>query len=274
MDSNLKKKIGFGCLSVLIVVVLLSYKSGNDDKTAHTFRQVWVEDFNGKSINGNAWNKAERTEASWARHMTGNASLYEIKKGRLRLWCKRNKRIEPKDTATVLTAGLTTRNKKTIKFGKVEVRARMKTAQGCWCAIWMSPNGYSQPVAEIDIMEHVNHEDKVFHTVHTAFTSDSKNKKFRNQYTTPVDVSKYNTYAVEILPEAIIYYVNGKETMRYDKAASTRSKAEKDFQYPFGIESFLLISVHYGGTWVKSCNPKELPAYMDIDWIKMYELTD
>lgn len=257
----------------MLAVITISSPNIAEAQSNHTLRLVWSENFNGKDLNLNDWNKAPRTTASWASHMTDNSSLYEVKKGRLRLWCKRNNGIALNDTATVLTGGITTRNKHIIKYGRVEVRARMKTAQGCWCAIWMSPNGYNQPKAEIDIMEHVNHESKVYHTIHTGYTSDSKNKKFKNQYTTSVNVKKYNTYSVDILPEATIYYVNGKETMRYERGASLRTKAEAEFQYPFGIESYLLLSVHYGGTWVKSSNQRELPAYMDIDWVKVYELT-
>lgn len=267
-------KRSFICIVILLVVFLIFTAVGKVDAQGnHVFRLVWTENFDGNDLNLDDWNKAPRTTASWASHMSDHASLYEVKKGRLRLWCRRNKGLVPGDTATVLTAGVTTRNKHIFKYGKIEARARMKTAQGCWCAIWMSPNGFSQPQAEIDIMEHLNHEDKVYHTVHTAFTSDTRNSKFRNQYTTVVNESKYNIYAVEILPEAIIYYVNGREVMRYDNdSSSMRSKAETDYQYPFGLESYLLLSVHYGGMWVKGVRPSELPAYMDIDWVKAYEL--
>ena len=259
----------FACNIVGFVCALISIFT---PKPSHEYRLIWEDNFDAQTLDKKSWNKAQRTVSPWARHMSDADQLYEIGDGRIRLWCRQNAGIDRNDTATVLTAGITTRNKRTFKYGKIEVRARMSSAQGCWCAIWMGPDAYNMPFAEIDIMEHVNHERKVYHTTHTEFTKNSNSNN--NQISTPVNVGRYNIYSVEILPEAVIYYVNGKEVLRYknNKYRKDGKPVSDDVQYPFGTESYLLLTMHYGGQWVKSCNIGELPAYMDIDWVKAYEL--
>jgi hypothetical protein len=34
----------------------------------------------------------------------------------------------------------------------------------------------------------------------------------------------------------------------------------------------LMIDMQVGGDWVKTVDPKTFPAYIDVDWVKMYRL--
>ena len=63
------------------------------------------------------------------------------------------------------------RGKYFFKYGKVQIRARFKSAQGAWPALWMMPETRTLPgYGEIDIMEHLNFEHKVYQTVHSDYT--------------------------------------------------------------------------------------------------------
>lgn len=60
------------------------------------------------------------------------------------------------------------------QYGYVEVRARFDCVQGVWPAIWMMPKSDSigWPVGgEIDIMEHLNYEGRVYQTIHWSQTA-------------------------------------------------------------------------------------------------------
>ena len=63
-------------------------------------------------------------------------------------------------------------SKRTVTYGRVEVRAKFPGGCGTWSAIWMMPTNMSRgwpACGEIDIMEHVGYDPGNIHaTVHTA----------------------------------------------------------------------------------------------------------
>jgi len=110
-------------------------KERNQDYTL-----VWEDNFDSNTLDTSKWSKQPRTTANWAKHMTDLDELFEIKDSRLRLYCRSNNGLLPNDTATYLTAGVITYKKFTFTYGKVEVRAKIKGAQGCQPAIWIGGN--------------------------------------------------------------------------------------------------------------------------------------
>lgn len=110
--------------------------------------------------------------------MSYDDRLYEVKVGTLILHGVNNAgsykydlngdgKLEA-DTARFVTGGLYTKHKRTIEYGKVEVRAKLGQAQGAWPAIWMLPDrDIAWPNGgEIDIMEHLNFDPMAYQTVH------------------------------------------------------------------------------------------------------------
>ena len=233
------------------------------------YELLWQEDFNGRAIDETSWTKIARVPYAWGRYMSANSRLYRVRNGYLRLYARRNKGIEPTDTVSYLTGGVSTQGHINITYGKVEVKARIKGAQGTWPAIWLLVN---KPVStederysEIDIIEYINRDDYVYQTVHSSYTLH-RNNDDKHSVTAKINFEKWNTYAAEILPNEVILSVNGIETFRYP-----RQEGQKG-QFPYGIESYLMLDMQVGGAWVKTVNPKTFPAYMDIDWVKIYKL--
>lgn len=74
--------------------------------------------------------------------------------------------------ADYTSASLTTRDRASWTYGRIEVRAKLPTARGTWPAIWMLGTNMTQvgwpACGEIDIMEWVGFEPGVVHAnVHT-----------------------------------------------------------------------------------------------------------
>lgn len=240
--------------------------------TQADFELVWQDDFNGRTIDWSKWSKIDRNPPHWCRHMSKEDRLYDLRRGRLRLYCMRNDGWAKSDTAKVVTGGITTRDKFSFGFGKVEVRARMTSAMGCWPAIWIHSleRGDENPKrAEIDLLEHYNHDKIIHHTFHNYYNGYLKRQK-REEYTFShsVDVSKWNIYSVQILPDRLIMMVNDKVTAIYPKLQGSDVAG----QFPFGTESFLLIDMQWANPWLKDLRPEQLPAWMDIDWVRVYKL--
>lgn len=233
------------------------------------YKLVWKENFRGKEINEKYWTKIPRGGSDWNRHMSSHPSLYDIKKSNLILYGVENNGVAPEDTARYITGGLYTKDKKTITYGKVEVKAKLQGAKGAWPAIWMLPNDGKWPDGgEIDIMERLNHDTIAYQTVHSYYTfvlNEKTNPKHGS--TCRIDPDGYNVYAVEILPDSLIFSINGNRTFSYPKI-----ETDKKGQYPFGTPYYLLIDMQIEGAWVGKADPKEYPVKMEIDWVKMYEL--
>lgn len=247
----------------------------SDIRQRNSNYELFFEDnFDGKDINSKAWSKIKRQTYSWSKYMSDNKSLYKQSRGRMRLYARHNKGIEPNDTATYLTGGISTQNKVTIKYGKVEVRARIKGAKGTWPAIWLlrtEPDKVwpNPEYAEIDILES---EDRwsarqVAHCYHTMHLK----KPVKNNVQERIDTEKYNIYTIEILPDMLIFSINNRETFRYN-----RIEGEEIGQYPFRTEYYLMLDMQVGGdtSWLPVPDPVTYPAYMDIDWVKMYKLKE
>lgn len=232
------------------------------------FKLIWKENFKGTTFDAKRWSKIPRGLSDWNRHMSACEKLYEVKNGCLTLRGVVNDRVDEKDTARYLTGGLYTKDKFTIEYGKVEIRAKLQAAQGAWPAIWMLPNNGRWPDGgEIDIMERLNHDSIAYQTVHSYYTYILKEKNPKHSGIGRIRPDDYNVYAVEIYPDSLVFFINRQKTFSYP-----RVKTDKKGQYPFGIPYYLLIDMQIEGNWVGKAKPDELPVEMKIDWVKFYEL--
>lgn len=259
-----------------LLLLLFHFAVPTDARNGRQYRLLWKDNFKGSQINGKNWDKLYRTSpGSWGMYMSKSDSVYELKKGKLRLYGKANNGIEPSDTAHYLCGGITTRHKRSITYGKIEIRLKMKGARGTWPAVWLMPVDYKHwqypQRAEIDILEYLHQNDFVYQTVHTYYTDSLRQTNIPPRQAKPrIKYEKYNVYALEILPSELIFSINGKETFRYPKLNDA-----PEGQYPFGVESYLMIDMQIGGEWVGNLiDTTQFPVYIDIDWVKFYELKE
>ncbi len=235
------------------------------------YKLFWKETFRGREINDKYWSKIPRGGSDWNRHMSDEPSLYEVKRGKLVLRGKVNNGISPQDTARYITGGVYTKDKQTLTYGKVEVKAQLQAAQGAWPAIWLLPAEGKWPNAgEIDIMERLNRDAFAYQTVHSYYTyvlKETENPPHGGKGA--IDPEGYNVYAVEILPDSLVFSINGNHTFTYP-----RVQTDKKGQYPFGTPFYLLVDMQIEGSWVGKANPKDYPVEMKIDWVKFYSLDE
>ncbi len=233
------------------------------------YKLFWKDNFRGKEFNEKYWSKIPRGMADWQNYMSDHPSLFDVEKGHLVLRGVVNDGRVPGDNRVpYLTGGLYTKDKMTIKHGKVEVKAKLHGAKGAWPAIWMLPNEGRWPDGgEIDIMERLNSDSIAYQTVHSHYTFTLKQGHNPKQGATgPIDPDGWNVYAVEILPDSLVLSINGHHTLTYP-----RIQTDKPGQFPFGTPFYLLIDMQIEGSWVGKADPKDYPVEMWIDWVKMYE---
>ena len=230
---------------------------------------VWEENFNQKeSFDTKKWSKIPRGPSDWNRNMSDFDSCFAMRDGKLILRGINNIHF-PDDTARFLTGGVYTKDKMAFGFGRMEIRAKLQAAKGAWPAIWMLPEkrGKWPDGGEIDIMERLSFDSIAYQTVHSDYTVNQKIRVPQPGATGKINPDDFNTYAVEMYPDSLVFFINDHKTFSYP-----RIETDKEGQFPFSDKKYyLLIDMQLGGSWVGAVDPTHLPVEMEIDWVRFYE---
>lgn len=252
MKNRLLSFLGAAALALL----------GHSTAHAQTYQQVWADEFtNGISSSwvfetgGGGWGNNEKQY-----YQRANASVVN---GILQITAKKeNVGGMPYTSSRMKTQGL-----KEFKYGKIEARMKLPLGQGIWPAFWMlgaNINTVSWPACgEIDVMEHINAENKVYGTVH--WDSNGHAEYGGNIITTP---QEYHVYSIEWEPSYIRWFVDGTKYHEINITNGTGSTEE--FQRPF----FLLLNLAVAGNWPgQTVDESKLPATMYVDYVRVYQKT-
>lgn len=263
-----------GCVVVLMTVSCAS--TGPDKgKGAAAARQlpgwelVWADEFSGEDLDDTKWTLCERGTPDWMNTMSDDPRLLKVEGGVLHLLGIVNDDTD-KDPAPYLTAGVTSRGKHAFAYGKVEIRARFKSAQGAWPALWMlGAEGGWPACGEIDLMEHLNFDDIVYQTVHSEYTlTIDKTGTPKKGSTAGISRDDWNTYGCEWDEDRIVFFVNGEPSHTYPRVPEKGPE-----QWPFNRPFYFILSMQIGGSWVNGSgptNPDHYPAGMEIDYVRVY----
>lgn len=237
------------------------------------WKLAWMDDFTGEGLDTTVWSMTDRGKADWQNTQSKNPACYEISHSVLHLKGIVNPDLST-DSAKFLTGGIWTKDKKGFKPGKFEIKARLDGAKGAWPAIWLLPfetEKYPWPGGgEIDIMERLNNNHFAYQTVHSHYTYDlGRTANPKHGSTGKIDRDGWNVYGVEMYPDSLVFTINGEKTFTYPKV-----NGGADGQFPFYIPQYLLVDMQLGGQWVGAVDPADLPAEMQIDWVKYYEPED
>ena len=243
-------------------------KKERTKRTHKGWRLVWSDEFSGDELDKTSWSRCLRYGSPWNRHMSLLDSLVKVQNGVIELWGI-NRPEGYQDSLKFLTGGVDSRGLRSIKNGRIDVRARLDCAQGFWPAIWMMPeSNLPWPEAgEIDIMEHLNFDDYIYQTVHSGHIEGLRQPKTQHDHKEKVNVTIFNIYSVEITPNEIIYYINRRKTFSYP-----RLDPEPEGQYPFdNYEYYMILSAQLGGHWIGPIEAEQLPVKMEVDYVRFYE---
>lgn len=259
---------------LIFIIILLGSVIVSGCKTGVFMHQkkwklIWTDDFDSGILDESKWSKIKRNNADWGNYMSAHKDCYRIKNGMLHLRGIVNPDTS-KDTVPYLTGGIETKGKFSYKYGKIEIRAKLESAKGAWPAIWMLADrpkyGKYPRNGEIDIMERLNFEPKIYQTVHSYYTLELGEKENPKHYgTTPLNPEEFNVYGLEWYRDRLVFTLNGEETFVYP-----RLKDVDATQWPFDQPFYVMIDMQLGGSWVGEVDPDDLPVQMIVDWVKVY----
>ena len=167
---------------------------------------LWQDDFTGDQLDNTKWERCKRGKSDWNDTMSEDPRLLTISNGILCLSGIAND-AKDKDPLDYLTAGVTSKGKFAFQYGQVQIRARFKSAQGAWPALWMLGAEKPWPAnGEIDLMEHLNFDNKVYQTIHSEYTIkiDKKNTP-KKGCTAPIERDDWNIYGCEWDTNTVVF---------------------------------------------------------------------
>ncbi|WP_215225449.1 glycoside hydrolase family 16 protein [Echinicola shivajiensis] len=234
------------------------------------WKLVWNDEFEEGEIDSEKWTKIPPNSADWGNYMTSDPKCYAFKDGKLILKGIKNE-DQSKDGRPYLTGGVYTKGKFAFQYGKIEIRAKLGAAKGAWPAIWMlaEQNKYGNypKNGEIDIMEHINFEDRIYQTTHSHYTLNLKQTDNPpHGGTADFDKHAFNTFGLEWYPDKLVFTLNGEPTFTYPRVENVDKS-----QWPYDQPFYLLIDMQLEGNWVGTANPDDLPVDMEVDWVRVYQ---
>lgn len=232
---------------------------------------VWADEFNGTGLNTADWNYDVGDgcpNCGWGNneleYYTAGDNLY-FQSGKMILEARK----ENKNGKNYTSTRLTTLNKKSFKFGRVDIRAKLPSGQGIWPALWMLGDNF--PTAgwptcgEIDIMEMLGHQPyKVYSTIHFKSGTGSRNIE-KNLVNNASLSDEFHVYS-------LVWQTDKIKTMLDDKVIGEFSATEVGSSYPFNEKFFFLFNIAVGGNWPGSPNTTTyFPQNMMIDYIRVFQ---
>ena len=177
-----------------------------------------------------------------------------------------------REFAEYTSASLTTRNKFSCKYGRIEARAKLPQGQGVWPAFWTLGANQSEvrwpKCGEIDIMEFVGREPNHIHgTVH--YSADGKHVGSGETLETKDPFAGFHVYAVEWYPDRMDFFFDDTKyfTFSLDKAGTGEDN-------PFRKPQYLIINLAIGGDWGGEVDDSIFPQKYCIDYVRVYEKSE
>lgn len=232
------------------------------------YKLIWEDQFNQKIIDESIWNidQVGGTSGNNEAQYYHRNNAY-IKDNILHLVAKK----EQVEGFEYTSAKLTTKHKKEILHGKIEVLAQVPKGKGTWPAIWLLGSSISQvgwPLCgEIDVMEHVGHTPNEIHmSLHTKANNHLKNNHQTKYLHIKDATDRFVKYVVIWQEDSIEFYIDDVKIVRFDKP-----KDPTQDNWPYNQPFYLILNLAIGGWWGGKIDDDIFPVTFKIKHVKVYE---
>ncbi|WP_233138555.1 glycoside hydrolase family 16 protein [Fibrobacter sp. UWB2] len=244
--------------------------SSSEEPAAEYF---WNDEFDSESIDLNKWTFEIGTGAGgwgnneWEYYTDRKENAY-VKDGVLHIRAQK----EDYEGQKYTSARMLTKGKFSFKYGTVEARIALPTGKGIWPAFWMLGENFDTvgwpACGEIDIIEAVNTENKIYGTNHWAngakyATYGNNTGNYRNQKF-DLDITQFHTYKFTWDEKYIRMFVD--DFMYHEILIEGNEGDTEEFHKPF----FFLLNVAVAGNWPGfEVDDSQFPNEMLVDYIRV-----
>lgn len=172
----------------------------------------------------------------------------------------------------VTSASLHTRGKKSLLYGRIEVRAKIPTGRGTWPAVWTLGENIRQvgwpKCGEIDILENVGFDPDLVHAnIHTGAYNHVKGTGKGNRIPGGKPWEAFHVYAVEWYPDRLEFFYDDTRYFVF------RKESDDEMVWPYAKPQYLILNLAIGGAWggQKGIDEAIFPARYEIDYVRVYE---
>ncbi len=159
-----------------------------------------------------------------------------------------------------LSGALTTYNKFKMKYGYVEIRAKLPKGKGLWSAFWLLHNNDYDRRPEIDVVEYIGDKPNIAYNTYHYYLNGQLKSSPTMEASGPDYSQGFHTYAVKWEPGLITWYVDGVERNRFQDGNASWE------------DMYLLVNLAIGGKWAGDPDGNtQFPAQMTIDYIRAYQ---
>jgi beta-glucanase (GH16 family) len=226
---------------------------------AQKWKLTFDEEFNGTILDMNKWNIENYAPGGYfncclsygTQYFTPNA--LSLQNGYLDIETARQTIGKYKYTS----GAITTENKFSFLYGRVDIRAKLPKSQAFWPALWLLPDGTTSKGAlfEIDIMELLGRDPT------TVYLANHWNVTHQTSvaFTGPDFSQGYHVFSIIWTSQAITWYIDGIQRAQTSQEVSNKSM-------------YLLINSTLGGHFAGYPDASTvLPQHMDLDYVRVYQ---
>ena len=165
------------------------------------------------------------------------------------------------------------KTKKSWKYGRFEIRAKLPKGIGTWAAFWGLPTewkyGNWPNSGEIDVLEHVGFEEgHIVSSVHNIAHHGDLSRSDQTKYVIAKNVvNSFNDYVLEWDEKEIKTFINDKLIFSYPKNDQPWER------WPFDEKFHFILNIAIGGNWggMKGIDDTAFPTKMEIEHFKVYK---
>ncbi len=249
----------------------------NKSPTADGWKLTWSDEFNysglpdstkwSYDIGGDGWGNNEK---QYYKEKSIENSF--VKDGVLKIVALKKDFVNSHYTS----AKLTTFEKKSIQYGKIEISAKLPSGKGSWPAIWMLPESFKKNTekwplcGEIDIMEHVGKDPNVIHTsLHSELYNHMKGTQITHFDTMQNVFDTFHKYRMEWTKDFITFFIDEKIFFTSTKGQDGRKASNEG--WPFDKPYYLILNLAIGGNWGGEIDDSIFPNEMQVDFVRIYQ---
>ena len=247
---------------ILLLALILSIYAG----VPGGYRLVWSDEFNGNSIDSSKWG-FDLGGGGWGnnelQYYTNRWDNAYVSNGLLHIRAKR----EYYGGREYTSARILSKGKFDFQYGYVEARIKLPRGNGIWPAFWMLGNNIDSVgwpnCGEIDILEAVNAENKVYSTCHWNSNGGHAQYGKNSDY---FDITQFHVYYLYWDGEHIKAGVDGRQ--HYDIYIKDGTGNTWSLHNRF----FFIFNVAVGGNWPGfNIDNNQFPTEMQVDYIRVYK---
>lgn len=238
---------------------------------------VFSDEFNEEGLDTKKWAYCAKGNSTWNKFLAQTEEersvVNKLEGTHYAALCLPNADLGKSD-AGMTSGGITTKDKFTFTYGKVEARVKTLPHTGNFPALWMMPedNSLGWPNnGEMDIWEQIDDSNTSWGTVHTKWHNVLGNTTpAKSGSKTNTTKGLYHTVGFEWNDTQLVWYVDGEQVFTYDKATDNENALENG-QWPFDNPFYLILNQSVGdGSWAKAYDANF--RYETIfDWVRVYQ---